>query len=228
MNFNPIPNIQLPLFVYGEPTENILELLPAVWNATEALASPTVVARNHGIDTLLELGVQRVSPLVAYMLATKLNDPEIAIRRRIVYVLGDLMIDDPSIRRTPENVRKAITHVLRTMHEETIYGLLEVAIMDPMVEKPIYHLFNDCPIAGRYLGDILSQWKNPLSIRQKAIHYVGLVGYTEALPVMERLLNRLKTRQSEQYSMSFAPPSSQHDEETIPALRIAIDRLKAR
>jgi hypothetical protein len=227
MNFNPISNIQLPLFVYGEPTENILDLLPAVWNATESLASPDAVTRNHGIDALLELGVQRASPLVAYVLATKLSDPEITIRRRIAYILGDLIIDDPAISHTPENVRKAISNVLQTMREETIYGLLEVAVMDPRVEKSIYQLFNGCPMAGRHLGDILSQWKNPLAIRQKAIYFVGLVGYTEALPVMERLMNRLEARQNGQYAMSFAPPSSQHDEDILPILRIAIDRLKA-
>jgi hypothetical protein len=64
MNYNPIPNIQLPLFIYGEPTENILEVLPVVWNAAESLASPDPLTRNHALDAILELGVQRVSPLV--------------------------------------------------------------------------------------------------------------------------------------------------------------------
>ena len=56
MNFNTIPNVQLPLFVYGEPTENIAEVLPVVWNATECLASPDAITRQHGIDAILELG----------------------------------------------------------------------------------------------------------------------------------------------------------------------------
>jgi HEAT repeat protein len=224
MNFNPIANLQLPLFVYGEPTENILEILPVVWNATESLASPDPVTRNHGIDAILELGIQRSSPLVAYMLAMKLSDTDIIIRRRIVYILGDLIIDEPSLRHTIE-VRRTIASVLQSIGEETIYGLLEVAVMDPNVEKSIYHLLNGCPSAGKYLGDILSQWKNPLAIRQKAIYYVGLVGYTEALPVLERLVNRLKARQNVQYTMSFAAPSIQHDEDILPLLRIAIDRL---
>jgi hypothetical protein len=227
MNYNMIPNIQLPLFIYGEPTENILEVLPAVWNATESLTAPDPTTRNHAIDAILELGVQRSSPLVAYMLATKLNDPEVSIRRRVVYILGDLFMHEPSGNETLEDVKKTLILTLQSLNEETIFGLLEVAIEDPMVEKFLYQLFNNCPTAGKYLGEILSKWKNPLLIRQKAIYFVGLVGYTEVLPVLERLHNRLEARQNEQYTMSFAPRAIQHDENILPILRIAIDRLTA-
>lgn len=227
MNFNPISSLQLPLFVYGEPAANILEVLPAVWSATEALASPEALTRHHGIDALVELGVQRSSPLVAYMIATCLNDPDIYIRRRVVYILADLIIMDPAvmISQTPDNVRKTVTNYLHNMREEAIFGLLEVAVMDPLVEKSIYYLLNACPYAGKYLGDILSQYKHPMPIRQKAIYYVGLVGYTEALPVLERLLSRLEARLNGQYAMSFAPPSIKSDDDIIPNLRIAIHQL---
>jgi len=227
MNFNPISSLQLPLFVYGEPTANILEVLPAVWNATESLASSEPVTRHHGIDALVELGVQRVSPLVAYMVATCLNDPDIYIRRRVSYILADLIVNDPVMNQTPDNVRKTVTNYLHNMREETIFGLLEVALMDPLVEKSIYHLFNASPHAGKYLGDILSQYKYPLAIRQKAIYYVGLVGYTEALPVLERLLNRLEARLHGQYAMPFAPPSIKSDDDIMPDLRIVIHQLSA-
>jgi hypothetical protein len=227
MNYNPIPNIQLPLFIYGEPTENILEVLPVVWNATELLTASDPVTRNHAIDAILELGVQKVSPLVAYMLATKLSDPEINIRRRVVYILGDLLMDTSASSEALENVRKTIINALLNMSEETIYGLLEVAVVDPMVDKFLFQLFNSCPTAGKYLGEILSQWKHPIPIRQKAIYLVGLVGYTEVLPVLERLSKRLEARQNGQYTMSFAPRAIKHDEDILPLLRIAIDRLSA-
>jgi hypothetical protein len=113
------------------------------------------------------------------------------------------------------------------MREETIFGLLEVAVIDPLVEKSIYHLFNACPFAGTYLGDILAEWKNPLPIRQKAIHFVGLVGYMETLPVLERLLDRLEARHIGQYAMRFAPASIKSDEDIMPYLRIAIQQLSA-
>ncbi len=225
MNFNPISSLQLPLFVYGEPAANIEEILPAVWNATEALAASDVVTRHHGIDSLVELGVQRVSPLVAYMIATCINDPDVYIRRRVVYILADLVAVDQVSVQTPEPVRKTVTNYLHGMREETVYGLLEVAVMDPLAEKSIYHLYNACPYAGRYLGDILSQYKYPLPIREKAVYYVGLVGFTEALPVLERLLSRLEAHTNGQFSMPFAPSSLKSDDDIIPSLRIAIHQL---
>jgi HEAT repeat protein len=227
MNYNSIPNIQLPLFIYGEPTENILEVLPTVWNAAESLAAPDPITRNQAINAILELGVQRVSPLVAYILVTRLSDPEISIRRRVIYILGDLLMEEELRKDTPDNVRKTTIYALQRLNEDTVYGLLEVAVLDPKIEKFIFQLFNNCSTAGKYLGEILSQWKHPLPVRQKAIYFVGQVGYTEVLPVLERLYNRLEARQNGQYSMSFAPRAVDHDENILPILRIAIDRLTA-
>jgi hypothetical protein len=227
MNYNPIPNIQLPLFIYGEPTENILEVLPVVWNAAESLASPDPLTRNHALDAILELGVQRVSPLVAYILSMKLNDPDISIRRRVIYVIGDLLIDETSRKDIPDQVIKTITYALRSLNEDTIYGLLEVAVLDPLVDNFLYQLFNNCPTAGKHLGEILSRREHPLAIRQRAIYFVGQVGYTEVLPVLERLYNRLEARQNGQYAMSFASRAINHDDNILPVLRIAIDRLTA-
>jgi hypothetical protein len=227
MNYNPIPNIQLPLFIYGEPTENILEVLPVVWNAAESLASPDPLTRNHALDAILELGVQRVSPLVAYILSMKLNDPDISIRRRVIYVIGDLLIDETSRKDIPDQVIKTITYALRSLNEDTIYGLLEVAVLDPLVDNFLYQLFNNCPTAGKHLGEILSRREHPLAIRQRAIYFVGQVGYTEVLPVLERLYNRLEARQNGQYAMSFASRAINNDDNILPVLRIAIDRLTA-
>ena len=228
MNFDPISNVQLPLFVYGQPVENISELIPAVWTATEALASPDAVVRQHGIDDLLDLGAQRASPLVAFMIATCLSDQDIYIRRRVVYILADLINKESVLIPTPENIRKTLTTYLHNMRQETIFGLLEVAVIDLLAEKSIYHLLNACPFAGKYLGDILTEWKHPLAIRQRAIHFVGMVGYMESLPVLERLLDRMEARQNGQYSMSFVPPSVRSDEDIMPYLRIAIQKLTSR
>jgi hypothetical protein len=227
MNYDTIPKIQLPLFIYGEPTENILEVLPAVWNAAESLANPDTTTRNQAINAILELGVQRVSPLIAYLLVTRLDDTEISIRRRVIYVLGDLFLDETSRKDTPDDVRKTIIHALQRLNEDTTHGLLEVAVLDPKIEKFLFQLFNNCSTAGKYLGEILSQRKYSLPIRQKAIYFVGQVGYTEVLPVLERLYNRLEARQNDQYSMSFAPSAISPDENILPTLRIAIDRLTA-
>ena len=228
MDANPIPIVQLPLFVYGEPVKNIDELFPVVWKATEQLTSPDAISRQRGIDALLEMGAQKVSPLVAYMIATCLNDPDLYIRRRVAFILAELITSEQNGRQIPEEVRATVNNTLHNIRESTVYGLIEVAITDPLADQAIYHIFNTCPYVGKYLGDMLAQWKNPVLVRQKAIYFIGLVGYLEALPVLERLLIRLEARQSEQYSMPFAPPAVKSDDDLLPYLRIAINQLNAR
>lgn len=225
MDTNPIPILQLPLFDYGESVTNVVELFPVVWQATEYLTSPEAARRQHGIDILLELGAQKVSPLVAYMLATCVNDPDINIRRRIVYILADLIIIDPSNKQSPEEVRRVVINYLHNVNEAVVYGMLEVAVADPNVEKSLYHIFNTCPYVGKYLGEIATQWKNTMPIRQKAIYFIGIVGYLEQMPMLERLYNRLEARQNGQYLMSFAPPSIKSDDDLLPYLRLAMDQL---
>jgi hypothetical protein len=225
MSLESIPNIQLPLFVYGEPAENITELLPAVWKATQALISPDSVTRQSGLDAVLELGAQRASPLVAYLIATCLGDPDLQLRRRAIYIVSDLITIEPGGMPANEEIRKVIISYLQNATERIVYSLLEVALIDPYSDSSIYQIYNICPLTGKCLGDILADGKNPLPVRQKAIHFVGWVGYTETLPILKRLLDRLEKRQSEQYSMSFASTLRPMDDGIIAALRIAINQL---
>lgn len=228
MDTNSIPTVQLPLFLYGEPVKSIVELFPAVWKATEQLTSPDSITRQRGIDALLEMGAQKVSPLVAYMIATCLNDPDLYIRRRVAFILADLITTELNGRQTAEEVRLTVTNYLHNMREATVFGLLEVAVADPQADQAIYHIFNACPYVGKYLGDMLMEWKNPLTLRQKAIYFIGCVGYLEALPVLERLRNRLEARQNGQYAMEFAPPAIKSDDDLMPYLRIAMHQLNAK
>lgn len=227
METEPISILQLPLFAYGETITNVVELFPAVWKATEALTSPDVSTRQGGIDALVEVGAQRVSPLVAYMIATCLYDVDINIRKKVVQVLADLIVRNAHGQQPPNEVKGVISHYLHNMREETIYGLLEVSVADSDTDRYIYHLLNACPYGGKYLGDILMQWKNPLPIRQKAILFIGLVGYLEAKTMLERLFNRLEARQNGQYLMDFAPPTSKTDNDLLPYLQVALNQLNA-
>ena len=221
------PSVQLPLFTYGEPAENIIELLPIVWESTEALTSQEALVRQHGIDVILELGAQRVSPLVAYMIACCIHDPDIYIRRRVIYILADLNKNLPGSKQIPESIRITVNNYLRKMSEEAIYGLLEVTVMDPLIDSSIYSIFISCPSGGKYLANIISEWDHPLAIRQKAIQLVGKVGYMEAYPTLQRMLDRLEARHDGQFAMSFVPASIRSDEDIIPYLRAAILQLKS-
>jgi len=228
MDTEPIPLLQLPLFVYGESITEVVELFPAVWKATEAVTSPDSTIKHRGMDALLDVGAQRVSPLVAYMIATCLNDPDIFIRRRVMYILADILVGEQNGRRALDEVRKVVTHILSRMNEITILGLLEVSVADEQSDRAIFQLLNMCPYAGKHLGEIVSQWKHQVPIRQKAVYFIGMVGYLEALPILEKIYNRLEARQNGQYLMEFAPASTKSDDALLPYLRIAITQLTER
>ena len=217
--------LQLPLFDFGQAITNIEEIFPAVWKATESLTSPEASTRQRAIDALLEVGAQKGSPLVAYMLTTCLGDTDLFIRRRVAFILADLISMEPNGKEIPPEVRNVVRNTLHNMKEALVYGLLEVSVADQHADQAIYHLFNACPYVGKYLGDILTEWNHPLAIRQRAIYFIGLVGYLDAMPVLERLLNRLEARQTGQFTMAFAPPSIKSDNDLLPYLRTAINQL---
>src|SRR5512143_2370969 len=97
MDLDPLlPQLeQPPLFTLGGTSSGILELFPEVWSATEAITSADATVRRAGLETLLETGAQRLSPLVAYVLATRLTDPEIELRCRVIILLAGILTNDP-------------------------------------------------------------------------------------------------------------------------------------
>ena len=50
------------------------------------------------------------------------------------------------------------------------------------------------PYAGRHLADILSRTETAAGSAPQAAHYIGLVGYLDAIPALERILARLEAR----------------------------------
>ena len=227
MDLLPTQTYQPPLFEFGETTSGAVELFPAVWGAAEALAAPETHLRHQGLDRLMEIGAPRLSPLIAYLLATRLTDPDLKMRTRIVYVLGELLMPDVRGSAAPEPVRHYLAAVLSQMRIRSIFGLLEVAVHDPKAERAIARLLNTCPNAGRHLADILAERKNPLPVRCKATHFIGLVGYLDALPTLERLHQRLEARLAGQQAMPFASPVTPEDSELLPVLRQTVVSLKA-
>ena len=76
-------------FEHEISTGNV-ELFPSVWQATENLAAQEERTRHLALDELLKLGAPRLSPLVAYNVATRLRDPVLSFRSRIVESLANL------------------------------------------------------------------------------------------------------------------------------------------
>jgi hypothetical protein len=190
-----------------------LELFPTFWQALEGIASPDIAERNASLDVLLESHVSKLSPLVAYLLATRLIDPNINFRQRIIEAMGNIIAPDGGPAPTPE-VRRHLKGHCNLIGRGTVLAILEVAATDSSVDSHITSIFNLCSHSGTILIDLMAERKVPVSVRRQAMNFIGLVGFIEAIPYLERLVDRLTSRANGQKRMPFAPPS-EPDESTL-------------
>lgn len=223
---NLVPDLPQPrLFDLGNSSTGVAELFPAIWNALECLIVPDPAKRRKAVDTLVEMKAARLSPLVAYMLVTRLGDADLEIRARIIPELADALSPDAEGNYASDEVRQCLEGNLCEMRTRTIYGLLLVLVRYPALLQQASRLLNACPYAGTHLADIATSRKAPLDVRGKALQLIASVGYLEAQPALERMLVRLESRQNGQQSMPFAPPSGSDDTNLLPYLKKALAAL---
>lgn len=217
---------QTKLFVFEDDSSiGALELFPAVWQAAERLVSPNSDTRSHALEELLELGAVRLSPLVAYLIATRLTDPDLEFRARIVEVLGGALSPDDKGRPTPEIVRRHLAGYLSQMETTQIQMIVQAAALSFELSQYTARLLNLCPNAGNHLAEILGDRTAGLQARQEAAHLIGQVGFEEAVPMLKRVQRRIETRQAGQASMAFAPKFEEDDGALLPVIREALNLL---
>jgi hypothetical protein len=222
-----IESSQLLLFdLYGD-AEGIVELFPAVWSAAENLTSPDPILRMEAIERLIEMDAARLSPLIAYILATRVVEPDIDIRFKVVKALGELVSPPSGAMRTPGVVWNHIKAHLSMMRRREVYSLLQVAEEYPSSISNVAYLLNMCSYASNALGDILLDRKAPLPIRRQAINFVGRVGFLDAIPALERLSSRLESRLEGQTAMPFAPPKGSDETSLLPAVQATLTLLSS-
>jgi len=217
------PTIPQPtLFEISSPAIGDAELFPAIWNALEGLASTDAPSRQFAMDKILEMDAHRLSPMVAYMLATHLEDQDIDLRFRVSQAIGRVLSSSNGSGPASPEVRQAITAYLSRMRRRKIYSLLQIVEYHPSAESDIAVLLNSCSYAGSTLAAIFSDRKTPFEIRCQAINFTGIVGFLDAVPALERLADRLETRMNGQRSMSFAPPSDKDEKSLLPVVQAAL------
>ncbi len=201
------------------------ELFPTVWQAMEGIASPDVAERNASLDNLLETNAHNLSPLVAYLLATRLIDPNIKFRARIVETLGNI-ITPTGGTATPIEIRRHLKAHCSVIGRGTVLALLEVASVDSAIEAHVATIYNLCSHSGTILINLMADRKVPVSIRWQAINFIGRVGFIEAIPYLERLVDRLTSRANGQKRMPFAPPSEPDESTLISAAQATLTILQ--
>lgn len=218
---------QPTLFELGESSSGTLELFPGIWHLAEMLISPDVHLRRLAVIRLYETHSVRLMPLVAYLLATRIMEPDLDVRVQAIAALGDALVPDEQGRPAPEAVRQCLMGYLAQMRTRHIFSLLQVLPGRPDLEQDVARLLNACPYAGNQLSDILASRKLPVEIRRYAVRMIGLVGYLDSIPALERLLSRLESRQNGQQLMAFAPLESEDEIVLIPDIRRALAFLNS-
>lgn len=222
------PKISQPqLFDFSDSTGGMVELFPAVWTALEFLISPEINKRQGGLDQLLELNAHRLSPLVAYVLATCLLDSNMKFRFGVVQALGGLLVQEDSVITTSEAVYQCLKKYLSKMRRRSVYALIEVAEYYPSSLTQVASLLKACSHAGGTLSDIFSDRKIPIELRRQAINLAGIVGFLDVIPALERLAVRLESRMSGQKSMPFAPPVDFSERSLLPTVQTVLTILNS-
>jgi hypothetical protein len=219
---NPSSYFQPNLFDFTDLATDVAELFPAIWGALEGVASAELVERQAGLDQLVELDAHRLSPLVAYVLVTRLDDANLEFRAKVVQALGSLLSPGEAASFTPDEVKKTLKAYLSRMRQRRIYALLQVAEFQPSSQTHVAALLKGCSNAGKILADIFSDRKIMNEIRRQAINFVGIVGYLEAVPRLASLAERLESGANGQRSMSFAAPTDPEDLSLLPTVQAAL------
>lgn len=208
-----------------QDTEVVVELFPAAWQAAEKLLSSDVKVRHSGLDELLASQAARVSPLMAYLVVTRLFDPDESMRVRVVEALANILRRDAAGHYAPEEVRARIISGLSQLGDQGIHSLIEVGAKHEELLGHIAKLINFAPHTGRYLKDLAGDRSQRIEIRKLAITFLGRIGYVDAYSELIRIRNRIESRQLGQKSMPFAPPTSESEELLLPELRKVIIAL---
>ena len=222
-----IHRTQLELFDLTATVEDVAELFPEIWQALESVVSPEVETRYRGLEIIRKRNAERLSPLVAYVLATRLDDEDIDFRLKVVQAVGGLFTSDVPGVLTSAEVIRIVKYFLGKMRQRNIFALLQVAEYQPSSREEVAKLLKACSYSGKIMADIFTDHKLPLEIRSQAINYVGYLGFMETIPRLERLREKLESRMNGQRSMPFVLKSGSEEINLLPNIRNSLVLLKS-
>ena len=208
-------------------TQALMELFPDLWQTAEKISSPSVKTRQKALSELRKTNAARVSPLIAYLLTTRILDPDIKFRTSVVEDVAKIMRADDEGRHADEAVRSQIVSTLFSMDKPGLKALIESAAWDESQVENVITLVNYVSGAGELLKEFSADRQLNISNRVLAIKLLGEIGYIAALSELERIQNRLQVRKEGQQSMPFAPVHSSGEIELLPALKRSIMLLRS-
>lgn len=216
----------IPLFPEERTPGKKEEFLPRVWESAENLTSPRDDVRRQALETLVALDAHRYSPLVAYLFATRLADPNLEVRFHVVQALGEVLLLRNGGDPAPEEVRFHLQGYISHLRKRKIYALLQVANQFGAAEESVAAIFNLCSFAGAALEEIFMDRKIPHDIRQQAIFFSGHVGFMDTVSSLKTLQHRIQSQHEDQTSLPFLNDAEQNKEEDLLIyVRAALGKL---
>ena len=219
--------VQPSLFDYGGTSAGSLELIPQLWYVAEALTSRSSDARLAAIEFIIKQDAARLSSLISYMLVTRICDPSMEVRVAVIRALGDIFCLDEKGMETPTDVKLSLYEQFSHLEEEDILAILQASEVDPSLDSDIEVLFRSSSIAGYHLVNILKDRRQPSRVRELATEYVGRIGYLDAIPVLERLKNRMIAKQNGQKAFPFNQHTISKESQLLTRIRTALEDLTA-
>jgi|Deesub1362A_J573_1020465.scaffolds.fasta_scaffold02290_3 hypothetical protein len=204
------------------PPEAVLRLQDAL----QDLVAPELERRVTAVERLLGEDAHRRSPLAATMLAHRVHEPALRLRKRILSALGEVIRPPAGSGLPPPVVRRCVQSVLAELGEREVEALLEAAGDSEQIFSVVCWIMDQCSSAGDILIKIAEDRTQPLPMRILAIDAVGRIGYLEALPRFQRLEKRLLGKATGQLRMTFAPRRSGEAKVLLPVLQRALESLR--
>ncbi|MCC6190971.1 MAG: hypothetical protein IT318_18270 [Anaerolineales bacterium] len=194
------------------------------WTAGEMFVSLHVEERRRGLAILCGAEAARSSPLTCHLLASRIHEPDLALRAQIGQLLADYFEVRGREYRYPAEVRRVVAEHIRRFGRAEIVALLELlaaarACLAPLRPEAVRRLFERVPGAAAALTQLAGDRDLALNLRMAAIDAIGQVGFTEAGPMLAGLALRLEGRRAGQMTMLFAPADWPEDQALLPALK---------
>jgi len=164
-----------------------------IWIAAENLVSANPLEREQALEFLKEEGIFKISPLAAYLLATRTTDEDLEVRYHSIQVLGELLdFEDSRGIGLTDLALKHVHGYFAQIGKDQMIRLLEAGESYLAAENALLNIFKISSYAGDILSVIVNDRKIPNSIRLQAIFFGGEAGFLELVPVFRNLVQRIE------------------------------------
>jgi hypothetical protein len=219
-------SIQGSLFTSDTLTELGSKKRLQALDALEDFLAPDPEISREGLQTLLELDAVRRSPLVASVLATRLCDPRIEVRARLLEALAPVVRAPAHGQNAADRVRAWLQQSLWLARREDVLAILELVHQRQGRFDDACRLLSASGQAAELLLSLLEDHAVELALKAQAVEMLASIGYLDALPVIERMIDRISARSAAQIGMPFARRNDTEAEVLLPVLKESVRLLR--